>query len=103
MAKSHQILKDDAAKPLYHQIFLNKAKMVLLMRLLPEKVDGSQLLSNFKPTWRFACKSKNRIWMLLPLLPDDKLTFSNLSCLFAASRLMKKLKLKADDFVISPN
>ncbi|PKH46565.1 hypothetical protein CVH13_01034 [Dehalococcoides mccartyi] len=37
---------------------------------------------------------------LLPLLPDGNLTFSNLSSLFAASRLMRKMKLKVDDYIM---
>ncbi|MBI3398309.1 MAG: hypothetical protein HY026_03630 [Deltaproteobacteria bacterium] len=98
----HQIFKEDAPKPLYHQVFLNKAKNGLIDDgLLPEKVDGSQLLSNFKISISVCLQIKEQdLDKLLPLLPDGDLTFSNLSCLFAASRLMKKLKLKTEDFII---
>ena len=98
----HQILNDDAAKPPYYQLFLNKAKNGFIDEgLLPTKVDGSQLLSNFK-TSLAVCLQLNEqdLDRLLPLLPDGNLTFSNLSYLFAASRLMKKLKLKIDDFIV---
>lgn len=97
----HEKIKEDGPTPLYQQIFLNKAKNGFIDQgLLPEKVDGSQLLSNFK-TGISSClqiKEQDLDNNLLPLLPDGNLTFSNLSYLFAASRLMNKLKLKADDF-----
>lgn len=98
----HQILKENSPKPLYHQVFLNKAKNGFIdERLLPEKVDGSQLLNNFKTSLSVCLQIKEQdLDKLLPLLPDDNLTFSNLSYLYAASRLMKKMKLKTDDFVI---
>ena len=98
----HHVLKEDAPKPLYHQVFLNKAKNGFIDEgLLPEKVGGSQLLSNFKTSISVCLQTKEQdLDKLLPLLPDGNLTFSNLSYLFAASRLMKKLKLKADDFKI---
>jgi hypothetical protein len=40
---------------------------------------------------------------LLPSLPDGDLTFSNLSSLFAASRLMWKMKLQTEDYVMLTN
>lgn len=98
----HQALEDDTPKPLYHQVFLNKAKNGFIDEgLLPDKVDGSQLLSTFKTSISVCLQMKEQdLDKLLPLLPDGNLTFSNLSYLFAASRLMKKLKLTADDFMI---
>ena len=98
----HQIFEEDAPTPLYHQVYLNKAKNGFIDEgLLPEKVDGSQLLSNFKTSISVCLQIKEQdLDKLLPLLPDGNLTFSNLSYLFAASRLMKKLKLKAEDFII---
>jgi Tc toxin complex TcA C-terminal TcB-binding domain/Neuraminidase-like domain len=98
----HQVLNDDAVKPLYHQVFLNKAKNGFIDEgLLPEKVDGSQLLSNYKTSIAVCLQLKEQdLNKLLPLLPDGNLTFSNLSYLFAASSLVKKLKLKVDDFII---
>ncbi|TAK64589.1 MAG: hypothetical protein EPO24_03185, partial [Bacteroidetes bacterium] len=109
----HQILKDDASKPLYHRVFLNKAKNGFVDEgLLPEKVDGSQLLSNFKTSISVCLQIKEQdfdkithteditTFGLPPFSVDNTKKFSNLSYLYAASRLMKKLKLKADDFVI---
>src|SRR5262249_46338396 len=44
----HEQLTADAKKPLYQDVFLNKARNGFIDEgLLPEKVDGSQLLSNF--------------------------------------------------------
>lgn len=100
----YQILNTDAVKPLYHQLFLNKAKNGFIdENLLPEKVDGSQVLKNLKPNIAVCLQLKEQDLAddkLLQLLPDGNLTFSNLSYLFAASSLMKKLKLKAEDFII---
>jgi hypothetical protein len=98
----HEILRDDAPKPFYYQVFLNKAKNGFIDEgLLPEKVDGSQLLSSFLNSISVSLQLKQPdLEKLLPLLPDGALNFQNLSYLFAASRLMKKLKLKIDDFLI---
>ena len=93
---------DRGVKPLYQQVFLNKAKNGFLDEgLLPEKVDGSQLLSNFKTSLSVSLQvSSKDLDLLLPILPDGNLNFANLSQLFAASRLIKKLKIKAEDFVL---
>jgi len=98
----HRILNDDAPVPLYHQVFLNKAENGFIDEgLLPEKIDGSQLLTNFKTSISVSLQiSQQDLDLLLPLLPNNNLTFAHLSYLYAASRLMKKLKLKCDDFVI---
>ena len=98
----HTVLNDDAPKPLYHQVFLNKAKNGFIDQgLMPDKVDGSQLLTTFKTSIAVCLQVKERdLEKLLPLLPDGDLTFANLSGLFAASRLMKKLKLSAEDYVL---
>jgi hypothetical protein len=98
----HLILKVDAPKPLYYQVFLNKAKNGFIDEgLLPEKVDGSQLINTFITSISVCLQLKQQdLEKLLPLLPDGKLTFSNLSYLFAASRVLKKLKLKTDDYLI---
>jgi len=98
----HTILTDAAPKPLYHRVFLNKAKNGFIDEgLLPEKVDGTQLLVTFKTSIAVCLQIKERdVDALLPLLPDGKLTFANLSRLFAAARLMRKLKIAADDYVL---
>lgn len=102
----HTILRDDAPKPLYQQVFLNKAKNGFIDEgLLPEKVDGTQPLTNFITSISVALQIKEQDLnnKLLPMLPDGDLTFANLSSLFAASRLMRKLKLKADDYAMLTN
>jgi len=98
----HRVSTDDAPTPLYHQVFLNKARNGFIdENLLPEKVDGSQLLNNCKTAISVSLQiSQQDFAKLLPVLPNGDLTFANLSYLFAASRLMRKLKLKADDFII---
>lgn len=98
----HDVHNENAPKPLYHRIFLNKARNgVVDEGLLPEKVDGSQALAAFKGYIATCLQVKEKDFeSLLQLLPDNKLTFSNLSYLYAASRLIKKLKLKPADFSI---
>ena len=98
----HVVYDEDAPKPLYQQVFLNKAKNGIINEgLLPEKVDGSQLLSPYLGYISTCLQLKQKdLEFLLPLLSDGNLTISNLSYLFAASRLVKKLKLKAEDFAI---
>jgi hypothetical protein len=97
----HEVLTDEGKKPLYHQIFLNKAKNGFVDEgLLPEKIDGTQLLSNFKTSLSVCLRlSEQDLDKLLPVLPNGNLTFANLSSLYAASLLIRKLKLKADDFL----
>lgn len=96
------ILQEDAPKPLYQQIFLNKAKNGILDEgLLPEKVDGSQLLITYIGYIATCLQLKQKdLEFITPLLPDGNLTFSNLSFLYTAAKLIKKLKLKAEDFAI---
>lgn len=98
----HEELTNADKKPLYHQIFLNKAKNGFIdENLLPEKIDGTQLLSTFKTSLSVCLRlSEQDFDKLLPALPGADLTFANLSALYAASLLMRKLKLKADDFII---
>ncbi|PTS94649.1 hypothetical protein DBR11_22760 [Pedobacter sp. HMWF019] len=88
--------------PLYQQIFLNKAKNgVIDEGLLPEKVNGSQLLTTYSNSLSICLQMKTTdLEKLYPLLPDATLNFPNLSYLLGASRLIKKLHLKTDDFLI---
>ncbi len=97
----HKIIKEDTPKPLYQNIFLNKAKNGFVDEALqPEKVDASQLLSSVLNSLSVCLQiSESDLGKLLPMLPDGNLTFANLSYLFAASRLMRKLNLKIDDFI----
>jgi hypothetical protein len=98
----HTIFNNDAPKPLYYQVFLNKAKNGFIDEgMLPEVVDGSQLLANFTTSISVCLQIKEQdLNKLLPLLPDGDLNFANLSSLYAAARLIKKMKIKVDDFII---
>ena len=98
----HTEMANRSVKPLYHQIFLNKAKNGFIDEgLLPEKVDGSLLLSSFKNTLSICLQIASQdLDKLLLIITSGSLTFANLSSLFAYSRLMRKLKLKIDDFLI---
>lgn len=98
----HQILNDAAPKPLYYQVFLNKAKNGFIEEgLLPEKVDGSQSVGTYKTNISVCLQISERDFDELSwTLPNDDLTFANLSYLYASSRLMKKLKLNVDDFKV---
>lgn len=101
----HAILfneEKDGPKPLFYHIFLNKAKNGMVNEgLLPEKVDGSQLLSSYIGYIATCLQLKQKdLEFITQLLPNGNLTFTNLSYLFAASRLIKKLKVKAEDFAI---
>ncbi len=94
----HTVFQEEAPKPLYHQVFLNKARNGMSdERLLPEKVDGSQTLAPLAGVLATILQMKQKdLERLLPLLPDGSLTFANLSYLYALSRLVRKLKVKAD-------
>jgi hypothetical protein len=98
----HTVLNDDSPKPLYHRVFLNKARNGFIDEgLMPGEVDGSQPLAAFETSIAVGLQVKERdLETLLPLLPDGDLTFANLSRLFAVTRLMKKLKLGAEDYVL---
>ena len=98
----HTVRSEDAPKPLYHQVFLNKARNGFIdPGLMPDKVDGTQPLTNFTTSIAVCLQVKERdLERLLSLLPDGDLTFANLSRLFAAARLMRKLKLGAEDYVL---
>jgi len=92
----------DTSSPLYQQTFLNKARNGFIDEgLLPEKVDGSQLIANFKSSISVCLQiSEQDLDKLLPTLASPNLDFPNLSTLFAASVLARKLKLKIDDYLI---
>ena len=98
----HKILSEDIEKPLYQRIFLNKAKNGFIDEgLAVENIDGSDLISNYQTSIAICLQIKeSELEKLLDLLPDVNLNFTNLSYLFALTRLMKKLKLKADDILI---
>jgi len=97
----HDVLTE-GKKPLYHQVFLNKAKNGFIDEgLLPEKIDGTQPLINFKTSLSVCLRlSEQDFGKLVATLPNGDLTFANLSALYAASLLIRKLKLKTDDFLV---
>ncbi|MGV3764390.1 Tc toxin subunit A-related protein [Parapedobacter sp.] len=99
----HTVYQEGGPKPLYHQVFLNKAKNGMVdERLQPEGVNGSATLAATMEYLATCMQLKTKdLEALLPLLPDHNLTFANLSILFAASRLASKLKLKPVDFAIA--
>jgi hypothetical protein len=98
----HEIINDEAPLPLYHQVFLNKAKNGEVDNgLQPERINNTQFLSDFIDSLSVCLQMKQQdLEKILGLLPNDNLNYANLSYLFAAARLMKKLRLKADDFVL---
>lgn len=96
----HAALQGDGATPLYHQIYLNKAKNGIVEEgLLPENVDGTDQLSAYAD-YIATCLhlKKSELDRIIDLLPDKNLSFSNLSYLLAASRLMKTLGLDVKEF-----
>ena len=98
----HLVFHEEESKPLYYQVFLNKAKNgIINEELLPKKVDGSQVLNTYIGYISTCLQLKQKdLEFLTPLLADGNLTISNLSYLFFASRLIKKLKIKAEDFAV---
>ncbi|HMH46001.1 MAG TPA: neuraminidase-like domain-containing protein, partial [Pyrinomonadaceae bacterium] len=98
----HEELPAPAQKPLYHQVFLNKAKNGFIdERLLPEKIDGSQTLASLATSLCVCLQiSVQDLNQLLPILPGANADFPTLSNLFALSVLTRKLKFKTDDFLI---
>ncbi|HTE58256.1 MAG TPA: neuraminidase-like domain-containing protein [Verrucomicrobiae bacterium] len=98
----HESVEENPFTPLYHQIFLNKAKNGIIDEaLLPEKIDGTGFLADVAPSLMVCLRVKeSEFATLLTLLVDNKLTFENLSHLLLLSRLMRKIKLKAADLDI---
>ena len=98
----HDELPEPAKKPLYHQVFLNKAKNGFIdENLLPEKIDGSQALNTLSTSLSVCLQiSVQDLEKLLPILPSANADFPTLSNLYALSLFIRKLKLKTDDFLI---
>lgn len=89
------------SKPLYHQIFLNKAKNgVIDKKFLVKNLDGSRLLTdNINYIANCLQLKENELQPLLGLLSSNQMTLSNLSFAFFISQLIKKLKIKPEEFV----
>jgi len=96
----------DGVKPLYDQVFLNKAKNGIDEAFFIENVAlDAHLLSEENSSYLATClqlkpKELYILSQFLPDFPNYTLSFSNLSYLFAASKLMAKLKIKAEEFAI---
>ncbi|HJQ08282.1 MAG TPA: neuraminidase-like domain-containing protein [Candidatus Saccharimonadales bacterium] len=99
---AHEDIDGRPDKPLYHQIFLNKAKNGTIdQALLPEKINGSSFLADVAASLAVSLQVKeSELPTLFMQLVDNKLTFENLSYLFLLTRLMRKLKLKAAELDI---
>ena len=84
---------DSDAIPLYHQIFLNKAKNGFIdSLLLTDEIDGIHKLESVKTSLSVCLQlSEQDLHKLLASLPTNDLSFANLSALYAASKLMQKL------------
>ena len=98
----HRIIKDDIPAPLYFKVFVNKAKNGSVEKmLLPENVNGTELLTTYTTSIAVCLQMKETdLLKLFPTLLSDKIDFTNLSHLYASSRLIKKLKLSVVDFNI---
>lgn len=98
----YRTLSEEDDLSLYHSVFLNKAKNGSIHEdFLPDAVDGSRLLTSYLDYLATCLQlKKENVEVLLPLLVDDKLNFSNLSYLFLSTRLIKNLKLEAEDFAV---
>lgn len=87
--------------PLYHQIFLNKARNGFVdERLLPDPIHiNTSPLSLLLSTLSVCLQTPEAEVTKLISLTSGTLVYDNLSFLFAATRLMRKLKLTADSFI----
>ncbi|HEU4914211.1 MAG TPA: neuraminidase-like domain-containing protein [Candidatus Saccharimonadales bacterium] len=99
----YSTIEEDPVKPLYYQVFLNKAKNGPINEgLLPEAVlAGSGTVTGVAENLAVALQVKQKDFVILQgLLPDDALTFDNISRLLLAARLTRKLKLTPDEYRI---
>lgn len=94
--------KKDGPAPLYHQIFQNKAKNgVIKAEFEAEKIDGTGIIDGHEGYIATCLGIKiGELNTLLDLLPNNTLDFANLSTLFVASRITKKWKIKAEEYII---
>lgn len=109
----HAQPRGSALVPLYQTIFLNKAKNGFIDETLaPELIVGTELLAAYTTTLSvclqlseqdFAALTSSYAITTFGILPPDvpvAVPFGNLSLLFAAATLARKLKLKIDDFIV---
>lgn len=108
----HGYIEEDGPKPLYYQVFLNKTKNGFIDEgFFPEYVENPSLntnsdlpypeiLTSYSASLATILQlSMQELDQLFSLLPDDRLNFSNLSYLFAATTLSKRLNLKIEDYL----
>jgi hypothetical protein len=96
----HTIIANATIKPLYQQVFLNKATTGFLDEtLLPILVDGSTTL-NAHAVSLAACLQLSALDLerITGAMANTDLTFENISHLFAVARLCRKLKITVSDY-----
>lgn len=98
----HTIIPNATIKPLYQQVFLNKATTGFLDEtLLPALVNGSTTLTNHAVSLA-ACLQLSALDLsrITGAMTNTDLTFANISHLFAVARLCRKLKLSVSDYLL---
>lgn len=87
--------------PIYHTIFLNRAALGRIEPgLLPERIDaGGTIAPLAAPLAALLKLTADDFERLRASLTDDQLTFTNLSQLYGAARLIDRLKLTGVDFL----
>lgn len=98
----HTIIPNATLKPLYQQVFLNKATTGFLDEtLLPALVDGSTTLNDHAVSLA-ACLQLSALDFsrITGAMANIDLTFENMSDLFAVARLCRKLKLSVSDYLL---
>jgi len=102
----HQTTRDEHYIPLYHSVFLNKAKNgVLEEGLQPEHITGApkQLQDHQTALALILQLSENDFEALLTTFSDTFLTWSNLSTLYALVRFSQKKKISIQDMIAYQN
>jgi hypothetical protein len=97
----HTFNSNDAYTPLYHEVFLNKAKNgVTDEGLKPENIDGTQQLVDFRNSISVALGiTEEDFDRIVATLADTLLSWNNISRLYAVSKYCQKQKKKIVDFI----
>lgn len=96
----HTIIPNATVKPLYQQVFLNKATTGFLDEtLLPALVDGSTTLNDHAVSLA-ACLQLSAVDFshITGAMANIDLTFANISHVFAVARLCRKGKIAVSDY-----
>lgn len=98
----HVLLPDATIKPLYQQVFLNKATTGFLDETLrPELVNGTTTLDNHAVSLAACLQlSAQDFTRITGAMANTDLTFANISHVFAITRLCRKLKLPVSDYLL---